>query len=123
MGYESAKLTKEQVAQPTPDFVDNLLELRNKPLGTTITLHDVPKAKYYVAVSTGKSERTLEQFRDVFNKATAVGSAKNPLYDQYALSEERRKEYQDALTRLRAEAKVTENEEYFKGLKRDAEPE
>ncbi len=123
MGYEPAKLTKEQVAQPTPDFVDNLLELRNKPLGTTIVLHDVPKAKYYVAVSTGKTERTLEQFRDVFNKATAVGSAKNPLYDQYALSEERRKEYQDALTRLRAEAKVTENEEYFKGLKRDAEPE
>jgi len=123
MGYEPGKLTKEQVANPTDDFVDNLLDLRNKPLGTTIVLNDKAKSKYYVAVSTAKSERTLEQFRDVFNKSNAIGGGKNPLYDQYALSEERRTDFQDALTRLRAEAKVTENEAYFKSLKRDAESE
>ncbi|WP_157369004.1 hypothetical protein [Zavarzinella formosa] len=123
MNYETPKLTKEQVANPTPDFVEKLIDQRNKPLGTTIVLHDAPRSKYYVAVLMSKNERTVDQFRDVFNKSNATGASQNPLYSQYALSDERQKEVRDAILRLRAEAKLTENEEFIKNQKREAETE
>lgn len=123
ISYDSSKLTKGQVEYPTPDFVEKLLEQRNKPLGTVLVLNDVPRAKYYVAVSTGKTERTVEQFRDVFAKVNATGVGQNPLYSQFALSEQRQKEARDAFVRLRAEANLKENEEFAKMQKKEAEQE
>ena len=123
INYETSKIPKELVALPTPDFVDKLLDQRTKPLGSVVVLHDVPRAKFYVAVSTAKSERTVDQFRDVFNKVNAVGVSQNPLYSRFAVEEQRNKESRDGLLRLRAEAKLTENEEFLKSQKKTEEPE
>lgn len=121
MNYETPKLTKEQVANPTPDFTEKLLELRNKPLGSTVVLNDTAKAKFYVAVSTGITEKTAEQFAEVFRKTNAVGAGQNPLFSNHALREARQKEAQDPILRLRAEAKFTENEEFAKKSKSNEE--
>ena len=59
----------------------------------------------------------------VFVKSNAAGASQNPLYTRHALNEGRDKERRDAILRLRAEAKLKENEEFAKNQKRDAEQE
>jgi hypothetical protein len=101
--YAPPKIERTQVLYPTPDFTDKLLELRKEPLGAVTVLPDSPRTRFYVAAVVERFEKTMDQFREVFDKAGAPGIAHNPLYDR-ALGEERVRAYEAALARLRAEA-------------------
>jgi hypothetical protein len=101
--YVPPTIERTQVLYPTPDFTDKLLELRKEPLGAVTVLADSPRTRYYVACVIGRAEKTVEQFREVFDKAAVTGISHNPLYD-HALFDERRKAHEEAILRLRAEA-------------------
>jgi hypothetical protein len=121
-GYEPPKIDRNLVVYQTPNFADQLLELRKQPLGAVTVLPDAPKRKYYVACVVSRLEKKVEDFRDeVFTKATAVGVARNPLYDQFALPEAQGQAAQDVFKRLRAEAKLEEKEALKNREKREAE--
>jgi hypothetical protein len=110
ISYEPPKIDKKMVVFPTPNFAEQLLALRKEPLGGVAVLPDGPKRHFYVACRIGQTEKTIEEFRDVFNRATATPPAQDPLYEQIALPEARVKANQIVLKRLRADAKLEEKE-------------
>jgi hypothetical protein len=120
-GYQRPKIDKTQVLYPTEGFAERLLEMRKEPLGAVTILSDAPRTRFYVACEVGRVEKTVDQFRDVFAKVTAVGAANNPLYNQYALPEERGQAMTDVLARLRAEAGLQEKDALKNREKREAE--
>jgi hypothetical protein len=120
-GYEPPQVERKLVLYPTPDFADKLLALRKEPLGAVTVLNDAPKVRYYVAAATGRTEKTVDQFRNVFGRVTAADAIRDPLYFQNALPAERDEATQDALSRLRADAKLEEKEAFKNRSKRDAE--
>ena len=119
--YERPKIDKTLVLYPTDNFADRLLELRKEPVGGVAVLTDAPRSRFYVACEVQRFEKTLDQFRDVFTKATATGPAHNPLYDQYALPDERRQAVEDVLARLRAEAGLQEKDALRNRERRETE--
>ena len=119
-GYRPPTIEPLFVRYPTRFFADELLELRNKPLGEVTVLADAPRVKYYVACSVKKFEKPLDTFRDdVFTKTNAISP--NPLYVQYALREERNKANREVGLRLRAEAGLELTDEFKKGERRESE--
>lgn len=102
--YQAPTIDKALVLYPTPDFADKLLELRKEPLGAVTVVADAPRERYYVAALMSKTEKSVEQFREVFEKTTATGAAKNPLYEQFAMPEEQIQAIEDVRLRLRADA-------------------
>jgi hypothetical protein len=121
MGYERPKIDKSLVLYPTDNFADRLLELRKEPVGGVAVLADAPRTRFYVACEVRRFEKTIDQFRDVFAKVTATGPAHNPLYDQYALPEERGEAVSEVFARLRAEAGLQEKEALKNRQKRETE--
>ncbi|MBO0698534.1 MAG: hypothetical protein J2P46_09075 [Zavarzinella sp.] len=121
MGYERPKIDKSLVLYPTDNFADRLLELRKEPVGGVVVLPDAPRSRFYVACETQRTEKTLDQFRDVFAKATATGPAQNPLYGQYALPDERRQAMDDVLARMRSEARLQEKDALKNRERRETE--
>jgi hypothetical protein len=119
--YEQPKLEKSQVLYPTPDFLGKLLELRKEPVGAVTVLPDAPRTRYYVACLVAKNEKTVDQFRDVFDRANATGPARNPLYAQYALPEEQFQAMNDARLRLRADAGLELKEAFEKRERKETE--
>jgi hypothetical protein len=121
VNYEPPSIDPSLVVYKTPDFADQLLELRKEPLGAVTVLADAPRTRYYVACEIARFEKTVEQFRDsVFTKTNATGPAQNPLYQQYALQEEQIKAIEEVKLRLRADAHL-EEKEAFKSSRRDSE--
>jgi hypothetical protein len=118
--YQPPKIEKTQVLYPTPDFANQLLELRKQPLGGVTVLNDAPKAKFYVACEVARNVKTVDQFREVFVKTTATGAAQNPLYG-YVLSDQRKKPLDFVRARRRADAKLEEKEAFKNREKKDAE--
>ena len=119
--YEQPKLDKSQVLYPTPDFLGKLLDLRKEPVGAVTVLPDAPRTRFYVACLVAKTEKTVDQFRDVFDKANASGPARNPLYTQYALPLEQDRAMTDARLRLRADAGLELKEGFEKRERKDTE--
>jgi hypothetical protein len=118
--YVPPTIERTQVVYPTPDFADKLLELRKQPLGAVTVLPDAPRVRYYVACVVGRSEKTVDQFRDVFDKAAVPGIAHNPLYDR-ALAEEQFRAANDIILRVRAEANLETKDALKKRDKSEAE--
>jgi hypothetical protein len=117
--YEPPTLDRKQIVFPTPDFADQLLELRTQPLGSVTVLADNPRTHFYVACVVERFDKKVEDFRDsVFTKSTATGPGQNPLYFQYALPEERGRAMEEVRTRLRADAKL-EEKDAFKTARRE----
>jgi hypothetical protein len=119
LGYEPPTIDKKQVLYPTPDFASQLLELRKQPLGAVTVLPDAPRSRYYVAATTGRTERTIDQFRNVFSRVS--GPAQDPLYNDHALLEERRRAINEVMARLRAEAGLVETDAFKNREKREVE--
>jgi hypothetical protein len=120
-GYVGPTIEREQVLYPTQDFTEKLLALRKEPLGGVTVLADAPRNRYYVACEVERIEKTVEQFRDVFTKSAVAGPTQNPLYDQYALREERSRAVQEVFDRLRADAKLELKEGFKNREERDRE--
>lgn len=118
--YQPPKIEKSLVLYPTPDFTDRLLELRKEPVGAVTVLADSPRAHFYVACLVEKREKTVEQFKEVFDKVNA-SIGRNPLYAQYALPEERGRAMLDAKLRLRADAGLELKEAFTKRERREDE--
>ncbi|HJZ94354.1 MAG TPA: hypothetical protein VKE40_26050 [Gemmataceae bacterium] len=119
--YLPPKIDKNLVVYQTPNFASQLLDLRKQPVGAVTVLPDAPKRKFYVACLVGRMERKVEDFRDdVFTKSTAVGVARNPLYD-IALQDSQGRATADVFKRLRAEARLEEMEAFKNREKREPE--
>jgi hypothetical protein len=117
--YEPPTIDRKLIVYPTPDFADQLLELRTQPLGSVTVLPDNPRTRFYVACVVERFDKKIEDFRDsVFTKTNATGPAQNPLYFQYALPEERGRAMEEVRTRLRADAKL-EEKDAFKTARRE----
>ena len=54
-----------------PKMEFQLVESRNKPVGTTVVLPDQPESVFYVAVLTGKSEKQPLEFAQAVYAPTA----------------------------------------------------
>ena len=106
---------------PTENFVSQLLELREQPVGSVTVLADQPRTHYYVACEVSRREKTVDEFREVFSKTAAPDMAQNPLYLQYALPEERMRAIEDVRLRLRADAKLEEKDAFKNREKKDTE--
>jgi hypothetical protein len=118
--YEPPKIERDQVLYPTPNFADQLLELRKQPLGGVAVLNDTPRSKFYVACEIARDEKTVEQFREVFVKTNASGAANDPLFG-HVLSEHRQRAIEEVRLRLRADAKLDEKEAFKSREKKEGE--
>lgn len=121
IGYDGPKIEKNQVLYPTDNFAAQLLDLRKESLGGVKVLQDAPRSRYYVACEVARAEKTIDQFREVFATSTATGPAKNPLFDEYAMMQEREKARETVFARLRAEAKLEEKDAFKNREKRESE--
>jgi len=121
ISYEPPKIDKKMIVFPTADFAQQLLELRKEPLGGVTVQPDSPRRHFYVACRVGQTEKTVEEFRDVFSRSTATPPAQDPLYEQYALPEVRIKANQVVRERLRADAKLDEKEGFKNRDRREGE--
>lgn len=119
--YSESKIDKKDVPYPTQDFANQLLELRKQPVGGVTVLSDQPRTHYYVACEVGRREKTVDEFREVFAKTAGPGAVQNPLYEQFALPEERIRALDDVKLRLRAEAKLEEKDAFKNREKKDTE--
>jgi hypothetical protein len=119
--YEEPFVSNKQILYP-PTFpgrsrsgdlmAEQLLELRNKPLGETMVVPNQPRDHFYIAVMTNKEDLTIENFyRDVF--ATSTGE-RDPLYFQAVREMGVPAFRKDYLERLRAETKYEESAELKK---------
>lgn len=120
-GYNESTIDKKDVPYPAPNFVSQLLELRKQPVGSVSVLADQPRTHYYVACEISRREKTVDEFREVFSKTAAPSMVQNPLYEQYALPEERMRALEDVKARLRAEAKLDEKDAFKNREKKDIE--
>lgn len=119
MGYSPSKIDPRRVPNAGESFGDAILEVRGQGLGATVIVPDAPKSTYYVAVMTGRDEKTIEQFQDVFGKSAAFGFGRNELYERHALPIERAAAFRGMFDRLKAEAGYKETEEYKKRENQD----
>ena len=119
--YTESTIDKKDVLYPTSNFVNQLLELRKQPVGGVTVLGDQPRTHYYVACEVDRREKTVDEFREVFAKSAAPGMTQNPLYENYALGEERMKALEEVRLRLRAEAKLDEKDAFKNREKKDVE--
>ena len=124
--YGPYRVPAALVAHPGPQFADELLALRDKPLGDTVVVADQPKDHYYVAVLVDREERTAQDFMRVYqmtnvpSKGAIPLMSADPLYQQHALVEARDKAAREVIARLKLEANYSENEEVLKRLEESA---
>ena len=84
--YKPPKIDRKPVLYPTPNFADQLLELRTEPSAAVAVLAGNPAYAYYVPAWWTVHEKTIDQFRGVFTLRPTRRRASDPLYDQYALA-------------------------------------
>jgi hypothetical protein len=132
--YKPPTIAKTDVLYQTRDFADRLLDLRKEPVGAVTVLPDAPRSNYYVACLVASYEKTVDQFREVFDKSNATGIGRNPLYSQHALPEvqfrsrfalpepiERMNPPGDARVRLRADAGLELKDAFTKRERKEEE--
>ena len=114
--YTRYQIPPDQVARPTFDFVDELLAMRDKPLGETIVLFDQPKDHYYVAFLYSKDPVNEDDFSIIYKRSSPSQSStmlQDPLMGM--VENDRRDEFRRGLLeQLRAEAKWSVNTELLK---------
>ncbi len=81
-------------ANPEGGMADQLVELRNKPVGEILVLPNRPKDHFYVCVLAYKEDLNVDSFyKTVFqstNVPRSVSRTADPLYEQYAMPEANR---------------------------------
>jgi hypothetical protein len=107
--YQPYTVPDDKIEYPPPNFVDALLENLNQP-GDTTVLGNRPKDTYYVVALVRRDAPSMQDF----HKDTAGN--RGLLLSQLEL--ERQREYRKAfLEQLRAEAKLSENQEGLERVK------
>ena len=131
-GYTRPQINQKEIKYPLqerwlfansqskpPGMAEQLIDLRNKPLGETIVIPNVPKSHFYVAVLTKKEVPNIEDFnKNVFqtmNQRTSKSAQPNdPFYSNVAFLEAVGAFAKDLLERLKAETSWVETEELKK---------
>jgi len=106
----------DKVNYPTRDFADKLVDLRDKPLGETILLHDAPRNIFYVGVLTERNEPSEFSFQLAYARSAGEGQSGiggDPLLRQFE-DERRGKLYVATMEQLRADARLVPVEEELK---------
>lgn len=115
--YAPPQTPRDKVPFGTGDFCVKLMELRDKPIGETMVLADIPKDTDYVAVMTERTEPSDAEFQRIYTR-TGFEARGDPLFYEFD-QQERFKARSEIIKQLRADAKVTVVDE--EELKRFAE--
>jgi hypothetical protein len=104
--FEKYQVPPEDVEYPTPNFVDKLLDMKER--GDVAVEHDEPEMNYYVATLIRRSEPHPISFY-------ADASRPEGLLQKYQESTEYQTKFREScLAQLRSEAKLNYNEETLK---------
>src|SRR5262249_48384859 len=100
--YMPPTIEPDKVAYPARDMVNQIVDMRDKPIGEAIVVPDQPKEHFYVSVLTGRDEPSDSEFQQAFS---------NPLGGDLIMRNmdyERRTKYRkDFGAQLRSDAKVS----------------
>jgi len=110
--YQPMQIEVKEIPYPQQRMAEQLLEVRNKPLGEVVIVPDEPIANYYVSVMVQKNIPTIPQFYNLVFK-TANPPAKeqaDALYSRYSRREAFMNFIKDARDRVRAELKYKETD-------------
>ncbi len=103
--YEPPQTPRNKVPYGATDFAVKLMELREKPLGSTMVLPNDPEDTQYVAVLIEKTEPTKFSF-DLIYKRSGLERGADPLMSEF-LQRQRAKARAEIITQLRDDAKLT----------------
>lgn len=123
--YEGPNINNKQLVFPPDNLASQLLEVRNKPLGETLVIPNVPKSHYYVATMIRSQELKIENFyTDVYVNTSVPDTRRreaDSLYRNHAFREVVLPEFgTDLRNRLKAETKYKETDEMKKTLEKPA---
>jgi hypothetical protein len=116
--YAPPQTPRDKVPFGTGDFCLKLMELRDKPIGETMVLTDIPKDTDYVAVLTERQEPSDAEFQRIYAHSGFDPRGGDPLIYEFD-QQERFKARNEIIKQIRADAKVTIVDE--EELKRFAE--
>jgi hypothetical protein len=120
--YEPYQIPQDKVLYPTRDFVTQLLDLRDKPIGETILLNDQPRSRYFVAYLYQRDEASDDEFLQVYQHSLRGDPQADPLMRD-AEDRHRRTFRQEFMEQLRAEVKLKVNRKELESMTdRGAEP-
>lgn len=108
-------------------MANQMLEIRNKPLGESVIITDTPNMHYYVAVMVRKTPPSVASFYQVFRLMRAPNArSQNPFdqpkdyfYGRFQL-ETRVNQDRDVFARIKADVKYKETDELKKSLEKRA---
>ena len=110
--YRPYSIPKTNVANPSQSMVEDLLSIRNQPLGTARVLNDEPKDFYYVAVLVQREEKTEGSFVDVYARTSIpIDSGRDALFMRHMEPEKMLSGRKLVVDQLKAEAKYVEKED------------
>jgi hypothetical protein len=115
--YTRFQIPADQVALPTPEFLEDLLAMRDKKIGETTVVYDMPKDHYYVAFLYSKDPVNQDDFQMVYKRSSPGQMASTMLQDPLMgmMEADRRDDFRKGLLdQLRADAKWTVNTELLK---------
>src|SRR5262249_26957884 len=76
--YEGYTVPEDKVEYPKPDFIDQLLSLKQEK-GEALVLSDQPEAVFYVAARINGREPTLEEFYNAYRNAGSNPFGSDPM--------------------------------------------
>lgn len=105
--YMAPNINRDKVEYPTRQMVDQILDLRDKPLGEAILVNDMPKSHYYVAVLLGRDEPTDSEFQQAYARLQPDSfTGGDPVLHELEF-ERRAKFRKDMMEQLRSDVKLT----------------
>jgi hypothetical protein len=107
--YMRPSVPADKVNYPTLDFAEKIVDLRDKPIGETILLHDAPRNIYYVGVLTERSEPSDFAFQMTYARANGdpfgIGGGGDPLLKMFE-NDRRMKMVRETIDQLKVDAKL-----------------
>jgi hypothetical protein len=124
-GYRLPQITSKEIKFKQPGMAEQLVELRDKPLGEAVVIPNVPKTHYYVPVLINKRIPTIEDFnRDVFqtmNPPPFKSAMRDRFYSDVAFRQALGNFSKDLMERLKAQTALKETEALKKQMEKSAE--
>jgi hypothetical protein len=118
--YRGYVVPTDLIQYPTDKMVQQMLEVKDKPLGTPAVVADQPSDTYYVAVLVRKDEKTPDEFaRQVYARtAGSIPADRDGLYAAMRQLEIGNR-YRAVIDQVKAGLKYQENSEALKESTRD----
>jgi hypothetical protein len=107
--YGRAKIDKDKIPNPGPgegvQMAQDLLKLRDKPVGDTVVVADGPEGTYYVAVLLKESDPSMSEFLEAYQNSATGSKKRDPLFNEYLL-EQQLKYRREVVKRLQEDAQL-----------------